>query len=95
MIYENYFQVPDGELCRPVGFKIESFYRKEDWPSVYSDLKNVFELALGKWEAQEPTITITEKEFDKAVLESKKDVSRQPPGSEGPFSYFLKKRLFK
>ena len=86
MIYENYFQVPDDELCRPYGYS-DSMMNKAYWPqTVVSGRSCDF---LGKWETKEKTITITEREFNDAVRACK--VSTYPT----IFINLLKKELFK
>lgn len=88
MIYENYFQVPDGALCKPAGFEKRCFAPKESWKN--GNAEQEVRAILGAWEAQEKSITISEREFDEAF-------KRTPSPIDGNGSFYdnFKKELFK
>lgn len=87
MIFDNYFQVPDGALCRPIENEKRFFIYKERWRDTLIDAHRP-SIILGKWETQEKTITITEREFDEAI-----ERARIYKGF--PFSSAIKEELFK
>lgn len=64
IIYENYFLVPDGEMCRPVTAVVNNFKKKEDWKTSTMSIRSMD--ILGEWEVEEKTIRKTEREFDQA-----------------------------
>lgn len=86
MIYDNYFLVPDGALCKPVTRQY-AYAFKYDWVNTYSHFSD----ALGKWETQEKTITITENEFSEVIDR----ISRIHGYSETQRLMQLKGELFK
>lgn len=64
MIYDNYFQVPDGSRCRPLEWE-KDFIPKSHWMN-FEDRHFSIKQILGKWEVQEKTITITEHDLFQA-----------------------------
>lgn len=96
MIYDNYFQIPDGSMCRPRSGMEIYFYPKEDWirKTVPKWSGYLFSDALGQWETLEKTITITEQDFDAAVNKHGGDSRGCPENIQWALNV-IKRELFK
>jgi len=72
-IFKTFFDVPDGQECRPVG--VWPTPNSDKWPfkdkSRWRERTTSFEVSLGPWETCEPRVALTREQIVKVILKER------------------------